>query len=316
MDLDVGQIAERLVNDRTNHDQPSQKDTQILFKDNAYAISGIQWIPEMPLRINPPPLVIAIHGGTYHSGYFNVAGYSLVQRAANLGIPILALDRPGYGKSTAFPPAEATIIHNAERLSDVIGELWQQHQAITPGVVLIGHSIGGAIAVAIASQHPRWPLLGIAISGVGLASPPEAGEAWAALPDLAMIDLPSAMKSAVMFGPEWTYDTVMPAASGMADAPVPRTELIDIVTAWPASVRTLAAKVNVPVHYRQAEFDRLWITNETEVLNFGRAFSSSPSVDVRLLESTGHCIDFHRVGAALQLEQLAFALRCTMVRPK
>jgi hypothetical protein len=51
------------------------------------------------------------------------------------------------------------------------------------------------------------------------------------------------------------------------------------------------------------------------VFNFGRAFSSSPSVDVRLFESTGHCIDFHRVGAAFQLEQLAFALRCTVVRP-
>jgi pimeloyl-ACP methyl ester carboxylesterase len=185
-----------------------------------------------------------------------------------------------------------------------------------PGVVLIGHSIGGAIAVGIASQQPQWPLLGIAISGVGLASPPEAGDAWASLPDLAMIDLPAPMKNAVMFGPEWTYDRVMPTASRPADAPVPRAELIDIVTAWPALVYELAAKVNVPVHYRQGEFDKLWITDVDQVLKFGKAFSASSSVDARLLESTGHCIDFHRVGAGFQLEQLAFALRCTVVRPK
>jgi pimeloyl-ACP methyl ester carboxylesterase len=81
-------------------------------------------------------------------------------------------------------------------------------------------------------------------------------------------------------------------------------------------VHELAAKVNVPVHYRQGEFDKLWITDEDQVLKFGKAFSASPSVDVRLLESTGHCIDFHRVGASFQLEQLAFALRCTVVRPQ
>ena len=301
---------------KSKHDQPFQSDAGILFEDDAYAISGIRCIPEMQLGGRPPPLVIAIHGGTYHSGYFDIAGYSLVQRAATLGIPILALDRPGYGSSTAFPPVEATIIHNAERLNEVIGKIWEQFQPRSPGVVLIGHSIGGAIAVGIASQHPQWPLLGIAISGVGLASPPEAGDAWASLPDVAMIDLPAPMKNAVMFGPEWTYDGVMPAASRPADAPVPRAELIDIVTAWPALVYELTAKVKVPVHYRQGEFDKLWITDLDQVLKFGNAFSASSSVDARLLESTGHCIDFHRVGAGIQLEQLAFALRCTVERPR
>jgi pimeloyl-ACP methyl ester carboxylesterase len=304
------------VNDTTNQNQSFQSDAGILFEIEPYAISGIRCIPEMQPGGRPPPLVIAIHGGTYHSGYFDIAAYSLVRRAAALGIPIVALDRPGYGRSTAFPRADATITHNAERLNKVIGEVWRQFQPQSPGVVLIGHSIGGAIAVGIASLHPQWPLLGIAISGVGLASPPEAGEAWASLPDVAMLDLPVPMKDAVMFGPEWTYDNSMPTASRPADAPVPRAELIDIVTAWPALVRELAAKVTVPVHYRQGEFDKLWITDENQVLQFGQAFSASPSVDARLLESTGHCIDFHRVGAGFQLEQLAFALRCTVERPR
>jgi len=81
-----------------------------------------------------------------------------------------------------------------------------------------------------------------------------------------------------------------------------------------ASVRELAAKVTAPVHYRQGEFDKLWITNEDEVIQFGKAFSGSPSVDARLLASAGHCIDFHRVGVGFQLEQIGFALRCGVVR--
>ena len=300
--------------DHNNHDYASPGDARILFDGGAYIISGISCATETPLGIHPPPLIVAIHGGTYNSGYFDVAGYSLIQRAAGLGIPILALDRPGYGQSTALSPSEATIIRNAERLNYVIGEIWRKFETQAPGIVLIGHSIGAAIAIAMASHQPPWPLLGIATSGVGLTSPPEAGEAWSSLPNLSMIDLPTPMKDAVMFGPEWTYDRVMPKASRTADAPVPRAELIDIVSAWPASVRELAAKVTVPVHYRQGEFDKLWITNEDEVIQFGKAFSGSPSVDARLLASAGHCIDYHRVGVGFQLEQIGFALRCCVVR--
>ena len=45
------------------------------------------------------PLVIALHGGTYTSAYFDVPGYSLLDRASGLGIPVIAVDRPGYGGS-------------------------------------------------------------------------------------------------------------------------------------------------------------------------------------------------------------------------
>jgi hypothetical protein len=59
------------------------------------------------------PLVIAIHGGTYTSAYFDVPGYSLLDRAPASGIPAIAIDRPGYGSRTALPPAEATVLNNA-----------------------------------------------------------------------------------------------------------------------------------------------------------------------------------------------------------
>lgn len=262
------------------------------------------------------PLIIALHGGTYSSAYFDIDSFSLLDRASRLGFNIIALDRPGYGRSTRLPAGEATIVNNAARLDEAIAKIWARRRGSACGVIIIGHSIGAAIATAIAARQPAWPLLGIAISGVGLAPPPQAGEAWAALPDLEMIDLPPEMKDAVMFGPEHTYLVEAPEHLHRADAPVPRAELIDIVTGWPESARAIAAAVRVPVHYRQGEFDRLWVTDHAQVLTFGAAFTTSGDVDARLYRSVGHCIDFHELGPAFHLEQLAFVMRCAAGRQR
>jgi len=256
------------------------------------------------------PLIIAIHGGTYTSDYFDIPGYSLLDRAAGLGIPIVAIDRPGYGGSTPVGAADSIIVKNAEVLGQVIAELWEAQGQGTSGVFLIGHSIGGAVVTAIAADDPSWPLLGIAISGCLLDVPGEARAGFNALPDIAMIDLPVAMKDGVMFGPGWTYDESMPAASYLSNAQIPRAELIDINNGWVDRVRSVAAHVTAPVQSRQGEFDHLWITDAQQVNDFGAAFSSSLRVDARLVAGAGHCIDFHRAGAGFQLGQLGFALEC------
>lgn len=48
------------------------------------------------------PVLVAIHGGTYTSQYFDVPGYSLIDRAIAAGFQIVALDRPGYGTTDAL----------------------------------------------------------------------------------------------------------------------------------------------------------------------------------------------------------------------
>lgn len=269
-----------------------------------------------PLTASPVakdvPLVIAVHGGTYTSTYFDIPGYSLLDRAEAIGIPIVAIDRPAYAGSTAIDDGESIILSNAEVLDQVIGELWQQFGDGTAGVFLIGHSIGGAVVTALAARHPSWPLLGIAISGCLLEVPAEARDGFNQLPPIVMVDLPSPMKDGVMFGPQSTYDDVMPEASHPADAEIPRSELIDINNGWIGRVREVASQVTVPVLARQGEFDRLWITDRQQVADFGAAFTAAPVVDARMIESTGHCIDFHRAGAGLQLEQLGFALECAV----
>ena len=88
------------------------------------------------------PLVIAIHGGTYTSAYFDVTGYSLLDRAAANEIPIIAVDRPGYADSPDLPPAEGTIRGAAGHITRALHQIWSDHGKGAPGIFLIGHSIG------------------------------------------------------------------------------------------------------------------------------------------------------------------------------
>ena len=275
-----------------------------------FTLSGRRQLPAAQRRLKNAPLVIAIHGGTYTSAYFDLPGYSLLERAGALGIPIIALDRPCYGNSTPLEPGKETIARQAERLAPIIGELFARHGDRTTGVVLIGHSIGGATAIEIAARHPAWPLSGIAVSGVCLHTPPESKGAWESLPPGPITQMPQGIKDVVMFGPAHSFAPEMPALSHQAHSPVPLAELLDIVTGFPARVRSLLGEVTVPVHHRMGEFDKLWITNANEVRHFGQACLRTPHVDAQLFAGAGHCIDFHLLGASFQLEQLAFALRC------
>lgn len=272
----------------------------------------VSYLVRGPREVGPgTPLIVALPGGAYTADYFDVPGCSLMERAAALGIPVVALDRPGYVASTPLPPPEATLERNAAWLDRAIDRVWSQQASLgAEGIVLVGHSIGGAIAVLIAARQPRWPLRGIAISGVGFTPPPEVAGAWASLPQDDYVSLPPEGKDFFMFGPASTWDPSVPPRTRVADAPTPRAELLDIVSGWPALFASRATHVTVPVHYRQAEFDKLWVVDQAEIERFGQGFPNSPSVDAKLCASAGHCIDFHRAGAAFQQEQLAFALRC------
>lgn len=256
------------------------------------------------------PLVVAIHGGSYTSAYFDVPGHSLLERAAMNQIPILALDRPGYGSTPILTEGEAGIWGQARHLTRALKEAWETFGAGTRGIVLIGHSIGGAIAATIASAPDGLPLLGLAVSGVGLHTPTGHGPMWNALPQQPHADLPAEIKDNFMFGPEGSFDPESRARSHQADAPAVRAELIDIVGSWNEQVLDVLGKIKVPVHYRQADGDHLWIVSEDEVQGFARALTHSPRVDAALMCGTGHCMDFHTVGRALHLQQLGFAVQC------
>lgn len=260
------------------------------------------------------PVIVAIHGGTYTSAYFDVPGHSLLGRAAEAGFDIVAPDRPGYGASTALEDAPDLIQKNAERLDRLMPAILQAIGRPGSPVVLVGHSIGGAIVVSLAALGPAWDLAGIAVSGVGVVTPPESAKAYATLPREYFVELPGPMKDRLMFRPAGTHPPTMPAASHVANANVPRSELLDITGGWPGRLRQQAGRVGVPVHYRQGGHEKLWIVGEEMVRAFAGMFAAAPSVDAALIPDAGHCIDFHHAGAAFQDAQLAFAAAITGAR--
>jgi pimeloyl-ACP methyl ester carboxylesterase len=257
------------------------------------------------------PLVVAIHGGTYSGKYFDLKGHSLLDRAAMNGIPSAAVDRPHYGSSEGVVSRDGSIESSALAVNKAISELWSERTGCAKGVFIVGHSIGGAVSILLAAMERNWPLLGIAISGIGLRSPNSVVEQWQGLPPVESIEVPAEAKDFLMYGPEGSYLQSVRALAHEADSQTPRQELIDIVFEWPRLLREAAPRVEVPIHYRQPEFDNLWIVDQTEVAAFKAQFTRSSLVDGKLMRGVGHNIDFHRLGAAFQLEQLSFALACS-----
>ena len=282
--------------------------------DSLFAgLSGRAHHPDAPAAARVP-LVVALHGGTYTSGYFAMPGASLFDKAVALGVPLIAPDRPGYGNSAWLDTAEMTIQGQARFFAHALGDAWERHGRATSGVVLLGHSIGGAIAAAtaalLADRPGPFPLLGLAVSGVCLNTPAEHRPLWEQLPDTPSVEMPPAVKEVVMFGPEGSFDPHMVRASAQADVPAPKAELVDIVSVWASVATDILGRITVPVHYRQAEVDRLWVGGQEQVQGFAQALVRSPRVDAAMLRQTGHCIDLHHVGTALQVQQLGFALQC------
>jgi pimeloyl-ACP methyl ester carboxylesterase len=153
-------------------------------------------------------------------------------------------------------------------------------------------------------------LLGIAGSGFGLSLPVH-GRIFEPNPALGThLEVPNDVKNAAMFGPAGTYAEDAQAKASAANEPVVIREIVEINKWWPQHSLDSCSRVQVPVQYRLGEYDHVAPQGAEEMDKIRRAFSSAPSADVATIKGAGHCIDFHKVGAALQDGQIAFAIQC------
>lgn len=77
---------------------------------------------------------------------------------------VLAPDRPGWGGN---PRPATTIAGNAEMLARFLGERLDPDG---PPVLLVGHSLGGAVAIELALGWPRLAGAVVLVSSVGVAA--------------------------------------------------------------------------------------------------------------------------------------------------
>jgi pimeloyl-ACP methyl ester carboxylesterase len=265
----------------------------------AYAVAG-----------RPRPLIVALHGGGFTSGYFDCDGYSLLQRASRAGCPVIGIDRPGYGKSTRLPPGDGAIPRNAELLQAVIARLWDERDVETTGVVLVGHSIGSTISLYLAGQPTGWPLLGVSFSGLLVSARTDVPPFWKAHDSDEWIHTPAKERMSRMFGPPGTYvPRALAACDGLSE-PVWWREIVECYIPWEDDFAEVCSRVRVPVQHRQGEMDPIWANGPDEMRKLAEAFTGAPSVDSRSVPNSGHCIDFHLAGKALHNEQIEFARRC------
>ncbi|MEO0532331.1 MAG: alpha/beta fold hydrolase [Cyanobacteria bacterium P01_A01_bin.123] len=88
----------------------------------------------------------------FHGNGGNISSnLSHAQRFNRMGFSVLLMDYRGYGQSTGPFPSEARFYEDA-------AAMWQyliETRGIVPEqIVLYGHSLGGAIAIQLASQYP------------------------------------------------------------------------------------------------------------------------------------------------------------------
>ncbi|XP_078433361.1 esterase/lipase/thioesterase family protein [Wolffia australiana] len=112
------------------------------------------------------PVVFCLHGGGY-SGLSFALSASKIKKSAR----VVAMDLRGHGKTTTDDELDLSI----ETLcDDVLAVLTTMYGATPPAIVLVGHSMGGSVAVHVAAKKTLQNIHGLivvdVVEGTAMAS--------------------------------------------------------------------------------------------------------------------------------------------------
>lgn len=110
------------------------------------------WIPGAKAE---DPVLLYLHGNSSNIGDTVGRALGFHQLAS-----VLLIDYRGYGRSSGSFPSEASVYEDAERAWIY---LTKTRQIAPKDIVLYGHSLGGAIAIEMATQHPE--MAGVIVEG-------------------------------------------------------------------------------------------------------------------------------------------------------
>ncbi|KUL85401.1 hypothetical protein ZTR_07011 [Talaromyces verruculosus] len=114
------------------------------------------------------PLVVLLHGSGATATYFDNSAVSVVKNFHGLGHDVLNISRPGYA-GNAIPTSEKPMSDSIPVFIDFIEKVYNEKSSAKKGnggIVLFGHSLGGAFSLSITAEaQDRLPLLGVSALG-------------------------------------------------------------------------------------------------------------------------------------------------------
>ena len=281
------------------------------------------------------PLIVCIHGGTFDSSYFDSTPELSIERVTSLlNIPVVAVDRPGYGQTATLGKLEANetwLQESAKRLHNtILPVIWHKFADRANSIVLWGHSIGTATTIAIAGLHGQsqeaagYPLSGLICSAIGSRYKTDMPELMEIMKHITPEGLwPADLRSKMMLKPQFGLCTPEALSAGLdVKPPAPPAEIDDIVQSFLSWRRQYSKEVRVPVLYGLPEYDCFWPEKslddpgnpESKLVNrlaeFAGTFERSPTVSSGIVLRAPHNIEMSKQARAWAMRCCGFALEC------
>ena len=285
-----------------------------MLRGGSVELFGLLAEPETP----PRALVLALHGGGMTAAYFHGRAHpdlSLLRLGRRLGFTVLALDRPGYGRSGPFLPQGQLLNEQADTVYGALDEFAARH-ATGAGVFVVGHSYGLKLGLFLAA-HPRGKeLLGVDGSGAAYRYQPalDPGAAETELTaDGSVASYASRSPRELFWGSESLYPPGTFVRGTRPIAAVPEIES-DESARWPDLLPGVAAEVRVPSQFSVAEHEQWWQVTDADLAEYQALFTAAPHVVVRRQPAAGHNISLGWAARSYHLNALAFAEQCLLRR--
>jgi pimeloyl-ACP methyl ester carboxylesterase len=295
---------------RRNEEEPIEVD-QIVLPVGGTELSALLAEPDTPRA-----LVLALHGGGMTAEYFHGRAHpdlSLLALGRRLGFSVLAIDRPGYGRSrTAFPDGQS--LHDQTTTVFEALDGFASRHATGDGVFIVAHSYGLKLALHLAT-HPRGAeLLGLDGSGAVYRYqrdlPPSAAAADADAD--ASTNTPGSRRE-LFWGDESLYPPGTFDLGMRPIAPVPASEMRESAR-WTEMLPALAADVRLPYQLTVAQHERWWQSTDADLVEYRALFRTTPLMTIRRQAAAGHNISLGWAARAYHLNALAFAEQCLQAR--